>query len=78
MLRGLRETKVEDIFDEGLHDEYSITALMMTVDPKLVRMPQRLAYRLGHHFVFEVIELLPGRRAARADRVAAAPRSPRA
>lgn len=29
--------------DEGLHDEYSITALMMAVDPKSVRMAQRVA-----------------------------------
>lgn len=29
--------------DEGLHDEYSITALMMAVDPKSVRVAQRVA-----------------------------------
>ena len=35
--RGIHEV------DEGLHDDYGITALMMTVDPELVRMKERLA-----------------------------------
>ena len=29
--------------DEGLHDDFAITAIMMTVDPTTVRMKQRLA-----------------------------------
>ncbi|MGH9844458.1 MAG: creatininase family protein [Blastocatellia bacterium] len=29
--------------DEGLHDDYAISALMMTVDPGTVRMKQRIA-----------------------------------
>jgi creatinine amidohydrolase/Fe(II)-dependent formamide hydrolase-like protein len=29
--------------DEGLHDDYGITSLMMTVDPTTVRMKQRMA-----------------------------------
>jgi hypothetical protein len=29
--------------DEGLHDDYVITAIMMTVDPSTVRMKQRIA-----------------------------------
>ncbi len=29
--------------DEGLHDDYAISALMMTVDPTTVRMKQRMA-----------------------------------
>jgi creatinine amidohydrolase/Fe(II)-dependent formamide hydrolase-like protein len=28
---------------EGLHDDFAITAIMMTVDPTTVRMPQRIA-----------------------------------
>jgi len=35
--QGIHETA------EGIHDEFSITSVMMTVDPMLVRMPQRIA-----------------------------------
>lgn len=34
--------------DEGLHDDFAITAIMMTVDPDLVRMQQRLDAKKFH------------------------------
>ncbi len=38
----LEEQGIKQV-DEGLHDDYGITAIMMTVDPKTVRMKQRRA-----------------------------------
>jgi creatinine amidohydrolase/Fe(II)-dependent formamide hydrolase-like protein len=41
---------------EGLHDDFAITAMMMTVDPTTVRMKQRIA---GDKFRINGIELAP-------------------
>jgi creatinine amidohydrolase len=42
--------------DEGLHDDYTITAIMMTVDPTTVRMKQRIA---AGKFSINGVELAP-------------------
>ena len=42
--------------DEGLHDGFSVTAIMMTVDPTTVRMKQRIA---ANKFRINGIELAP-------------------
>ena len=42
--------------DEGLHDDFAITAVMMTVDPTTVRMKQRIA---ADKFRINGIELAP-------------------
>ena len=44
--------------DRGLHDDFAITAIMMTVDPTTVRMKQRLA---ADKFRINGVELAPGR-----------------
>ena len=41
---------------EGLHDDFAITAIMMTVDPTTVRMPQRIA---AGKFRINGVELAP-------------------
>src|SRR5262249_4575166 len=41
---------------EGLHDDFAITAIMMTVDPATVRMKQRLA---ADRFRINGVELAP-------------------
>src|SRR4029077_20782611 len=41
---------------EGLHDDFAITAIMMTVDPTTVRMKQRIA---ADKFRINGIELAP-------------------
>src|SRR5205814_1764401 len=41
---------------EGLHDDFAITAIMMTVDPATVRMKQRLA---ADKFRINGVELAP-------------------
>jgi creatinine amidohydrolase/Fe(II)-dependent formamide hydrolase-like protein len=48
--RGIRQT------DEGLHDDFAITAQMMVVDPTTVRMKQRLA---ADRFRINGVELAP-------------------
>ena len=42
--------------DEGLHDNYVITAMMMAVDPTTVRMKQRIA---KNQFVINTVPLAP-------------------
>jgi creatinine amidohydrolase/Fe(II)-dependent formamide hydrolase-like protein len=42
--------------DEGLHDDFAVTAIMMTVDPTTVRMKQRIA---ADKFRINGIELAP-------------------
>lgn len=42
--------------NEGLHDDYAVTAIMMTVDPMTVRMKQRIA---ADKFRINGIELAP-------------------
>jgi creatinine amidohydrolase/Fe(II)-dependent formamide hydrolase-like protein len=42
--------------DEGLHDNYVITAMMMTVDPTTVRMRQRMA---KNTFMINTVPLAP-------------------
>ena len=48
--QGLKQT------DEGLHDDFAITAIMMTVDPTSVRMKQRIA---AGNFRINGIDLAP-------------------
>lgn len=48
--QGIREVP------EGLHDDFSLTAVMMTVDPLTVRMPQRIAAK---RFRINGIDLSP-------------------
>jgi creatinine amidohydrolase/Fe(II)-dependent formamide hydrolase-like protein len=48
--QGIRQT------DEGIHDDFAITAMMMTIDPSSVRMKQRLA---AGKFRINGIELAP-------------------
>jgi creatinine amidohydrolase len=47
---GIRED------DEGIHDNYVITAIMMVVDPTTVRMKQRIA---KNRFVINTVPLAP-------------------
>jgi creatinine amidohydrolase/Fe(II)-dependent formamide hydrolase-like protein len=42
--------------NEGLHDDFAITAIMMTVDPSTVRMKQRIA---ANKFRINGVELAP-------------------
>jgi creatinine amidohydrolase/Fe(II)-dependent formamide hydrolase-like protein len=42
--------------DEGLHDSFAVTAVMMTVDPTTVRMKQRIA---ANKFRINGVELAP-------------------
>jgi creatinine amidohydrolase/Fe(II)-dependent formamide hydrolase-like protein len=51
--QGIRQT------DEGLHDDYGITAIMMTVDPNTVRMRQRLQ---KGRFSINGVKLAPARK----------------
>jgi creatinine amidohydrolase len=51
--QGLRQT------DEGLHDDFAVTAQMMVVDPTTVRMEQRLA---AGKFRINGIDLAPAAR----------------
>lgn len=48
--QGVRQT------DEGLHDDFAVTAQMMAVDPAAVRMKQRLA---ANKFRINGVELAP-------------------
>jgi len=50
---GVRET------DEGLHDDFTVTAQLMAVDPETVRMRQRLA---AGKFRINGVELSPAQR----------------
>ena len=50
------ETQGVQQVDEGLHDDFGITAQMMTVDPDSVRMKQRLA---AGKFSINGVELAP-------------------
>lgn len=54
----LRGRGVNEI-DEGLHDDVRHSAIMMTVDPMTVRMPQRMAKDL---FSINGVELAPAER----------------
>ena len=45
--------------DEGLHDDYAISALMMTVDPATVRMKQRMA---KGKFSINAVNLAPAKK----------------
>jgi len=45
--------------DEGLHDDYTISAMMMTVDPTTVRMKQRMA---KGKFSINGVNLAPARK----------------
>ncbi|MGH8595171.1 MAG: creatininase family protein [Gammaproteobacteria bacterium] len=45
--------------DEGLHDDYAISALMMTVDPATVRMRQRMA---KGKFSINAVNLAPAKK----------------
>jgi creatinine amidohydrolase len=51
--QGIRQT------DEGLHDDFAVTAQMMVVDPTTVRMKQRLA---AGKFRINGVELAPAAR----------------
>ena len=51
--QGIKQT------DEGLHDDFAITAMMMTVDPTTVRMKQRIA---AGKFRINGIDLAPADR----------------
>jgi creatinine amidohydrolase/Fe(II)-dependent formamide hydrolase-like protein len=42
--------------NEGLHDDFAVTAIMMTVDPTTVRMKQRIA---ANKFRINGVELAP-------------------
>ena len=53
--KWLEEQGIKQV-PEGLHDDFAITAIMMTVDPTTVRMKQRLAAR---KFRINGIELAP-------------------
>jgi creatinine amidohydrolase/Fe(II)-dependent formamide hydrolase-like protein len=48
--QGIKQTP------EGVHDDFAITAIMMTVDPTTVRMPQRIA---AGKFRINGVELAP-------------------
>jgi creatinine amidohydrolase/Fe(II)-dependent formamide hydrolase-like protein len=48
--QGIKQTP------EGIHDDFAITAIMMTVDPATVRMPQRIA---ADKFRINGVELAP-------------------
>ncbi|MFQ5789134.1 MAG: creatininase family protein, partial [Acidobacteriota bacterium] len=47
LTKWLEEQGIRQV-NEGLHDDYGISAIMMTVDPTTVRMKQRLAKGLFH------------------------------
>jgi len=51
----IRHVRIE-IGPSGLHDDFAITAIMMTVDPSTVRMPQRIA---AGKFRINGVELAP-------------------
>jgi creatinine amidohydrolase/Fe(II)-dependent formamide hydrolase-like protein len=53
--KWLKEQGIKEI-DEGLHDDFAVTAQMMAVDPTTVRMKQRLA---ADKFRINGIELAP-------------------
>ena len=50
------ETQGVKQVDEGLHDDFGITSIMMTVDPAAVRMKQRMA---TGHFSINGVPLAP-------------------
>ena len=60
--QGIREV------DEGLHDDYGITSIMMTVDPALVRMKERMA---AGKFSINGVPLAPAERTIEMGRKAA-------
>lgn len=53
--KWLEEQGIKQV-SEGIHDDFAITAIMMTVDPATVRMKQRLA---ANKFRINGIELAP-------------------
>ena len=48
--RGIKQT------DEGLHDDFAMTAMMLSIDPASVRMKQRVA---GGKFKINGVDLAP-------------------
>jgi hypothetical protein len=56
--KWLSEQGVKQV-PEGIHDDFAITAIMMTVDPTTVRMKQRLA---ADKFRINGVELAPAER----------------
>ena len=55
MKKWLEQQGIRQI-DEGLHDDFAITAQMMVVDPTTVRMKQRMA---ADKFRINGVELAP-------------------
>lgn len=53
--RWLEEQGIQQV-DEGLHDDYGMAATIMTVDPRMIRMEQRVAKGL---FRINGVELSP-------------------
>jgi creatinine amidohydrolase/Fe(II)-dependent formamide hydrolase-like protein len=53
--RWLEQQGIKQV-SEGIHDDFAITALMMTVDPTTVRMPQRIK---AGKFRINGVELAP-------------------
>ncbi len=53
--KWLEERGIKQV-SEGIHDDFAITAIMMTVDPTTVRMKQRLA---ANKFRINGVELAP-------------------
>ena len=53
--RWLEDQGIQQV-PEGIHDDFAITAIMMTVDPASVRMRQRLA---AGKFRINGVELAP-------------------
>jgi creatinine amidohydrolase len=53
--KWLKEQGIEQK-SEGIHDDFAITAIMMTVDPASVRMKQRVA---ANRFRINGVELAP-------------------
>ncbi len=53
--KWLEEQGIKQV-PEGIHDDFAITALMMTVDPTTVRMKQRMAAK---KFRINGVELAP-------------------